>query len=43
MPKKPSTDEKPAADEEEEDMLDVAEHCFIKIAELMIKQGITVR
>jgi hypothetical protein len=28
---------------EEEEMLDIAEHCFIKIAEIMIEQNKTVR
>jgi len=28
---------------DEEEMLDVAEHCFIRIAELMIERNITVR
>jgi len=28
---------------EEEEMLDVAEHCFIRIAEIMIEKGVSVR
>jgi len=29
--------------EEEEDMLDIAESCFIRIAQLMLSQSLTIR
>mmetsp|Transcript_25574 Transcript_25574/g.19345 ORF Transcript_25574/g.19345 Transcript_25574/m.19345 type:complete len:210 (+) Transcript_25574:2291-2920(+) len=43
-PKKP-TEKKDTEDEvlDEEEMLDVAEHCFIRIAEMMIESGRSVR
>jgi len=28
---------------EEEEMLDIAEHCFIRIAEIMIEKSVSVR